>query len=100
MLLWGFDLGLGFTTIRMASLYWVVALVVFVLASPLTGAVILGGYGAALALNMGIGTLILESKRYPLASTACILRLARLIRGGLATILILWSALLLVVAMR
>jgi hypothetical protein len=32
-LLWGFDLGLGFTTIRIASLYWVMLLVVLAVAS-------------------------------------------------------------------
>lgn len=34
-LLWGFDLGLGFSTIRVASLYWIILLAIFILASRL-----------------------------------------------------------------
>lgn len=96
MFLWGLDLGLGFTTIRVASLYWAIALVVFTFASPLAGALVFGGYGVALALNMGIGTLILERKQYANAHTVCILRSSQLIKGGLAFALILWSGMVLV----
>src|SRR5665213_1845090 len=59
MFLWGSDIGLGFTTIRVTSVYWLIALMSF-LAPPVMGATVLGVYGLTLALSLGIGTLILR----------------------------------------
>lgn len=92
MFLWGLDLGLGFTTIRVSSLYWMVALIIVALASPLKGAAILSGYGFALALNLGLGTLMLEHKGD--RSSVCVLRLHHSLKMGLAGILFMWSMLL------
>ncbi|HJT59133.1 MAG TPA: hypothetical protein VJ761_21685 [Ktedonobacteraceae bacterium] len=91
--LWGLDLGLGFTTIRVASLYWVVALVVFALASPILGAAILGGYGLALALNLALGVQFLALRNGVIGIRA--LRLFEPLKIGLAIILLAWSILLL-----
>jgi hypothetical protein len=94
MLLWGIDLGLGFSTIRVASLYWIVTLAVFVLASPLTGAAILSGYGIALVVNLCFGVIILE----PISgsfSPIRVLELSSLLKRSLAVILLFWSAFLL-----
>lgn len=99
LFLWGFDLGLGFTTIRVASLYWIVALIVVALASPLAGAAILGAYGAALVLNLTIGTWVLERRDRSMASTVCILGLDSPLARSLATILLVWSLALLVFAL-
>lgn len=51
-LFWGLDLGLGFTTIRVASLYWLL-LVMAALVVPITLAPLVTGlYGVALAASM------------------------------------------------
>lgn len=93
-LLWGFDLGLGFTTIRLASLYWVMLLVVFAIASPGEGAALLVGYGFALPLNLSIGILLF--KRYDHRDVPLrILRLAQPLRFALAALLLLWCVALL-----
>ena len=99
LFLWGFDLGLGFTTIRVASLYWIVALIVVALASPLVGATILGAYGVALVLNLTIATWVLECRDRSVASTVCILRLDKPLARSLAIILLVWSLALLVFAL-
>lgn len=92
--LWGLDLGLGFTTIRVASLYWVVALVVFALASPMLGAAILGGYGLALALNLALGVQFLALRNGGVIGIRA-LRLFEPLKIGLAVLLLAWSILLL-----
>lgn len=96
MFLWGIDLGLGFSTIRIASLYWIVVLVVFVLASPLTGAIILSGYGLALALNLCLGVLSFGAASGNTSASIRALQLFPLIKASLTVILLLWSAFLLI----
>ena len=98
--LWGVDLGLGFTTIRVASLYWIVVLTVFALASPLAGAAILCGYGCALVLNLGTGVLLLEREGSKIAAHIRALRSSYSLKIGLAIILLLWSALLFSLALH
>jgi len=56
---WGLDLGLGFSTIRVASSYWISLAMAFVLGSAVLGAVVLGAYGTGLALNLVIAGLFL-----------------------------------------
>lgn len=97
--LWGLDLGLGFTTIRVASLYWIVLLMVFVLASPLIGAGILGGYGLALALNLGVGILLFERKGDHVAASMRASQLLPLLKVSLAVVLLFWSAILIIVVL-
>src|SRR4051794_38701147 len=46
--LWGFDLGLGFSTIRLSSLYWLMALVVAAFVSPVLAPLVLAFYGLGL----------------------------------------------------
>jgi hypothetical protein len=48
--LWGFDLGLGFSTIRLSSLYWLTALFVAAFVSPLLAPVVLAFYGLGLGV--------------------------------------------------
>ncbi len=98
--LWGVDLGLGFTTIHVASLYWIVILTVFVLASPLAGATILCGYGCALVLNLGTGVLLLERKGSNIAAHMRALRSFYPLKASLAIVLLLWSTLLLSLALH
>lgn len=57
--LWGLDLGLGFTTVRVGSLFWLVALVATALASPSAGAVIFAAYGFGVVSNLVFGTIVL-----------------------------------------
>lgn len=51
-LLWGIDLGLGFSTIRVSSLFWLVALAAVFLIPPIAAPVVLAAYGLALALGL------------------------------------------------
>jgi hypothetical protein len=47
---WGFDLGLGFSTIRLSSLYWLMVLFVAAFVSPLLAPLALAFYGLGLAV--------------------------------------------------
>jgi hypothetical protein len=51
-LLWGLDLGLGFSTIRTTSLFWLVGFLVFLQESPLRGGLTLSVYGLTLVFNL------------------------------------------------
>lgn len=51
--LWGFDLGLGFSTIRLSSLYWLTALFVAAFVSPFLAPLVLAFYGLGLAAAFG-----------------------------------------------
>jgi hypothetical protein len=97
----GVDLGLGFTTIRVGSLYWIVSLVVMVLASPWLGAAILGAYGLALVLNVGIGAMYFERGGHGDCVHANVLaiRLFRPRKVVLAVALLAWSISLMAVAL-
>jgi hypothetical protein len=92
--LWGFDLGLGFSTIRVASLYWIVLLVIFILASPVRGAAILAGYGLALSLNLGIG--IIGPGRFKDTHSAHMqaLLLLRPLKVMLGSVLLFWCSMI------
>jgi hypothetical protein len=46
---WGFDLGLGFSTIRLSSLYWLMVLFVVAFVSPVLAPLVLAFYGLGLA---------------------------------------------------
>jgi hypothetical protein len=50
--LWGLDLGAGFTTIRVASLYWSVWIGLFLLGSPAFGSIALAAYGLGLTAGL------------------------------------------------
>jgi hypothetical protein len=51
-LLWGWDLGLGFTTVRVTSLFWLAVLLVIGRGSAAFGAFVLATYGLALLCNL------------------------------------------------
>ncbi len=97
MFLWGIDVGLGFTTIRVGSLYWMVALVTVVVASPWMGAAILCAYGIALVLNLGIGTLFLE-RGQGVHGNAVAIGLFDRLKAVLAVALLAWSVSLMAIA--
>jgi hypothetical protein len=99
MFLWGVDLGLGFTTIRVSSLYWIVALVAMVLASPWIGAAILGAYGLALVLNLGIGAMFFERGGHGVHANVLAIRLVHPLKVALAVALLAWSTLLMAEAL-
>jgi hypothetical protein len=48
--LWGFDLGLGFSTIRLSSLYWLMMLFVVAFVSPVLAPLVLAFYGLGLGV--------------------------------------------------
>jgi hypothetical protein len=50
--LWGFDLGLGFSTIRLSSLYWLMVLFVAAFVSPVLAPVVLAFYGLGLGVSL------------------------------------------------
>ena len=48
--LWGFDLGLGFSTIRVSSLYWLMVLFVAAFVSPVLAPLVFALYGLGLGV--------------------------------------------------
>jgi cytochrome c biogenesis protein CcdA len=48
--LWGFDLGLGFSTIRLSSLYWLMVLFVAAFVSPILAPLVFALYGLGLGI--------------------------------------------------
>ena len=48
--LWGFDLGLGFSTIRLSSLYWLMVLFVAAFVSPVLAPLVFALYGLGLGI--------------------------------------------------
>lgn len=99
MLLWGLDLGLGFTTVRVASAFWAVSLLALVLRSPGVGAAILAAYGLGLTANLLIGTTAFGRDRRGLHANIDALRLYPFIRVALGSVLLAWSGLLFAVAL-
>jgi len=53
-LLWGFDLGTGFSTIRVGSLYWLLVPIVALLVPASLAPLVTGAYGATLAAGLAI----------------------------------------------
>jgi hypothetical protein len=99
---WGFDLGLGFSTIRLSSLYWLMVLVVAAFVSPWLAPLVLAFYG------LGLGTafaaaLVVQAWSTPAASGSPglgLLQAADRVRlvsvaflGTVSIVLIAWSAL-------
>jgi hypothetical protein len=62
-LLWGFDLGLGFSTIRVCSLYWMLLLFVVAFLPPILAPAVLALYGLTLALSLAATAL--TERRHP-----------------------------------
>jgi hypothetical protein len=93
-LMWGFDLGLGFTTIRVASLYWAVLVAVVLLASPATGALVFAAYGLAIGADLAFGLLFLDRPSRGLRANIRALELSARMKTALLVSLVLWSAFL------
>ena len=93
--LWGCDLGLGWTTIRITSLYWLVLLLVFTLASPVSGSMVLSMYGLALGLNLAVGIFCIQEKSERDVASAQVIRLTAVFQKSLAVVQIVWCLLLL-----
>lgn len=60
--IWGADLGFGFTTIRIASIYWIAVLTAFFFEAPSAAAISFGFYGIGLAINLIIGITIMRRR--------------------------------------
>jgi len=89
--LWGIDLGLGFTTIRVGSLYWLAALAVFLKGSPSSGATIMIFYGVGVAAHVFVGVFLLDrNDRHPRPNIRA-LALSHLMRSLLVAALAIWT---------
>src|SRR5690348_16496901 len=62
--LWGFDLGLGFSTIRLSSLYWLMVLFVAAFVSPWLAPAVLACYGLGLGVAFA-GALVAQARSTP-----------------------------------
>ena len=60
LFLWGLDIGLGFSTLRVGSLYWMVVAASVLSRSTLTACMILGAYGLGLVINMCLGAFLFQ----------------------------------------
>ena len=66
--LWGFDLGLGFSTIRLSSLYWLMVLFVAAFVSPVLAPLVLACYGLGLGVAFGAALVAQARSAAPRAS--------------------------------
>jgi hypothetical protein len=99
--LWGFDLGLGFSTIRLSSLYWLMVLVVAAFVSPVLAPLVLAFYGLGLGVAF-TAALVAQAWSEPSASASPGLGLVhaaqpvRLVSvaflGTVSIVLIAWGA--------
>ena len=60
--LWGFDLGLGFTTIRLSSLYWLLVLFVAAFVPPLLAPLVFALYGLGLGIAF-LAAVVAQTRR-------------------------------------
>ena len=72
--LWGVDLGFGFSTIRVTSLYWVAAAGVVLSRSPTLGAAALSSYGFGLAFGLTVGVFVLRGRAGECSANVQVLR--------------------------
>jgi hypothetical protein len=61
--MWGFDLGLGFSTIRVCSLYWMLTLYAVAFVPPVLAPAVFAAYGLTLALALFMAALV--QRRHP-----------------------------------
>jgi hypothetical protein len=61
-LIWGADLGFGFTTIRIASVYWIAIAAACIFEPPASAAISLGFYGVGLSVNLIFGVTMLRRR--------------------------------------
>ena len=59
--LWGFDLGLGFSTIRLSSLYWLMVLFVAAFVPPVFAPLVLAFYGLGLGVALA-GAVVAQTR--------------------------------------
>ena len=59
--LWGFDLGLGFSTIRLSSLYWLMVLFVVAFVTPVFAPLVLAFYGLGLGVALA-GAVVAQTR--------------------------------------
>jgi hypothetical protein len=66
---WGFDLGLGFSTIRLSSLYWLMALFVAAFVSPMLAPLAFAFYGLGLGIAVA-GAVVAQAWSTPTPSAS------------------------------
>jgi hypothetical protein len=98
---WGFDLGLGFSTIRLSSLYWLMVLFVAAFVSPPLAPLVLAFYGLGLGVAFA-AALVAQAWSAPSTTTSPglgLLHAAEPVRlvsvaflGTVSVVLIAWGA--------
>jgi hypothetical protein len=86
--LWGLDLGLGITTIRVTALFWLAALLAMAAGSPIVGALTMLAYGLCQAAGVLVGRWLRDRG---VAPVSLINRVPQL-RHASATVLAGWTA--------
>jgi hypothetical protein len=95
-LFWGLDLGTGFSTIRVGSLYWLLVPIVALLVPTTVAPLVTGAYGASLAVGLAIIVVRARGCGDSCAPAVAWLGRARAMRYGSAAVLVLFSCSLLV----
>jgi hypothetical protein len=94
-LLWGLDLGTGFSTIRVGSLYWMLVPVVVLLVPVHAAPLVMGAYGASLAAGLAITVVTRRGCRDScIPAAAWLSRLAAMRRASAAALLLVSCSLL------
>lgn len=98
--LWGYDLGLGFSTIRLSSLYWLMVVIVAAFISPWLAPLVLAFYGLGLGVAFA-AALVAQAWSTPSATASPglgLLHAAEPVRlvsvaflGTVSIVLIAWS---------
>src|SRR6185436_20659294 len=79
--LWGFDLGLGFSTIRLSSLYWLLVLFVAAFVSPVLAPLVFALYGLGLGIAFAAAVAVQLRRVSPASSPGLgLLQVARRVR--------------------
>src|SRR2546423_4647490 len=99
--LWGFDLGLGFSTIRLSCLYWLMLLFVAAFVSPVLAPLVLASYGVGLGVAFATAVVVqagsapaaTASPGLGLLHAAGRVRLASVVfLGTVSIVLVAWGA--------
>lgn len=98
--LWGVDLGTGFSTIRVTSLYWLSAVGVFLIGSPVAGAAMLSAYGLGLATSLSLGVFFLRGTPGSCSANVRVLTVQPRITRVLGALLFVFAAALAISAVR
>jgi hypothetical protein len=86
-LIWGFDLGLAFSTIRVSGLFWVVAIADVLFVAPASSPLVLTGYGLGLTFSVATAVALATKQDAPKQLRTVLLLSAPTVRRALTLLM-------------